>query len=213
MAKTGILKNIQSRTGTQDSQSASLTIKDIPIGDIEIRENIRKEYTGIEGLADSIRQHGLLQAITIYPNGDIFIVKTGHRRFMAYKRIYETEPDRFHSIRCIISTADNLAIVQMVENLQREDLSPSDLCNALTALRKQGISNQEIAEAMGKSAGYVNNLFCAVKEVHENQNIAEKTHVGVSLQDITETKGILDEQTSTPKRLNLLITSPPSADK
>ena len=81
MAKLGMLKNVRARTGTRDSGSVLLTVKDIPVGDISIKGNVRGEYTGIEELAASIRQHGLLQPITVYAEGEGFIVKTGHRRY------------------------------------------------------------------------------------------------------------------------------------
>ncbi|GHV44383.1 hypothetical protein AGMMS49546_28260 [Spirochaetia bacterium] len=194
MAKMGMLKNVQSRTGTHDSRSVSIMVKDILIGDISIRENVRKDYTGIEELADSIRQHGLLQPITVFVDGDQYIVKTGHRRFMACQLLYQSEPERFHSIRCIISNAENTAVIQLVENVQREDLSQIDLCNALSALRKHGMSHREIAVTMGKTEGYVKNLFMGVNEVSNNCQLETliKSHAGVTLQDIAETKGIPD---------------------
>jgi ParB family chromosome partitioning protein len=202
MAKMGMLKNVQARTGTQDSRSVSLTVKDIPVGDIEGRKNIRKDYSGIEELTESIRQYGLLQPITVFPDDDLFVVKTGHRRFMAYKRLYDTEPERFHSIRCIVSTNDNVAIVQLVENVQREDLSQIDLCNALAALREQGMSHREIALTMGKSEGYVKNLFMGVNEVKNNCQLEAlvKSHAGVTLQDVAETKAI----SGSPDRVKVL---------
>lgn len=193
MAKMGMLKNVQSRTGTQDSRSVNIMVKDIPIGDISIRENVRKDYTGIEELADSIRQHGLLQPITVFVDGDQYIVKTGHRRFMACQLLYQNEPERFHSIRCIISNAENTAVIQLVENVQREDLSQIDLCNALSALRKHGMSHREIAVTMGKTEGYIRNLFVGIKEVNNSPQLEDLIcHAGVTLQDIAETKGIPD---------------------
>jgi ParB family chromosome partitioning protein len=89
MAKLGVLKNIQSHSGTQDSRSISLTVKDIPIGDIHIKDNIRSEYIGIDELAESIQQTGLLQPITVYAEDGAYIVKAGHRRFMAYRKLYQ----------------------------------------------------------------------------------------------------------------------------
>ena len=88
MAKLDMLKNVQSRSGTQDSRSVSLTVKDIPIGEISVKANIRKDYAEIYELMESVKQHGLLQPITVYSAGDGYAVKTGHRRFMAYKRLY-----------------------------------------------------------------------------------------------------------------------------
>jgi ParB family chromosome partitioning protein len=191
MAKAGMLRNVQSRIGTQDSRSVNIMVKDIPIGDIVIRENVRKDYTGIGELADSIRQHGLLQPITVYADGDQFIVKTGHRRFMACQLLYQSEPERFHSIRSIISNAENIAVIQLVENVQREDLSQIDLCNALSALREHGMSHREIALAMGKTEGYIRNLFVSIKEVNNNLQLENLIcHAGVTLQDVAETKSI-----------------------
>jgi ParB family chromosome partitioning protein len=202
MAKMEVLRNVQSRSGTKDSRSVNVMVKDIPIGDISIRENVRQDYTGIEELADSIRQHGLLQPITVYAEGDQYIVKTGHRRFMACQQLYHTDPERFHSIRCVISNAENIAVIQLVENVQREDLSQIDLCNALSALREHGMSHREIAVTMGKTEGYVKNLFMGVNEVSNNHQLETliKSHAGVTLQDMAETKGRPDKQA----RLELL---------
>jgi ParB family chromosome partitioning protein len=111
--KLGGLRDVQSRTGTTDNRAVSLTVKDIPVGDIQIKENIRREYSGLEELQASIREHGLIQPITVYKEGDSFIVKIGHRRYMAYQRLAREDPDRFHSIRCIVSASnENTAVIQ-----------------------------------------------------------------------------------------------------
>jgi ParB family chromosome partitioning protein len=192
MPNIRLVKNTQA--GTQDKGSVKLTIKDIPLGDIQIKENVRKDYTGIEELASSIRQHGLLQPITVYADGDLYVVKTGHRRFMACQRLYQQEPDRFHSIRCIISDAENLSVIQLVENVQREDLSQLDLYNALSSLKEQGMSLKDIALTMGKTEGYIKILFVGVKEVNKTPELMDslKGYAGITLTDIVETKGISD---------------------
>jgi ParB family chromosome partitioning protein len=131
MAKFGNIKgNLAESTGTKDGSAVLVTVKDISLDDIRIKENIRKEYTGIDELAESIRQHGLLQPITVYPDEDDYVVKTGHRGFQAYQLLYQTEPEQFCRIRCIISNAENIAVIQLVENVQREDLSQLELFNA-----------------------------------------------------------------------------------
>jgi ParB family chromosome partitioning protein len=201
MAKLGMLKNIRERTGTRDSRSATLAVKDIPIGDICMKGNIRKDYTGIEELAASIRQHGLLQPITIYEEEDGYIVKTGHRRYMACKTLYRKEPDRFHSIRCIVSDANNVVAIQLVENIQRVDLSQLDLFNALSALREQGMTLKQIADAMGKTEGYIKSLFVGVNEINKDENLKDLIgDAGITIRDIAETNTIPGKQ----ERLNLL---------
>jgi ParB family chromosome partitioning protein len=201
MAKLGMLKTVNAKQGTADSRSVSLMVKDIPIGDIAVKENVRREYTGLDELAASIRQHGLLQPITVYPDGEGYAVKTGHRRYMACAALYREEPERFHSVRCIVSNAENTAVIQLVENIQRVDLSQTDLFNALTTLREQGMTLKQIADVMGKTEQYIKFLFIGVNELTSNEKLKERIGIaGNTIQDIVETKGIPNEQ----ERLNLL---------
>jgi ParB family chromosome partitioning protein len=201
MAKLGMLKNVKSRTGTRDSRAVALTVKDIPIGDISIKGNVRAEYTNLDELAASIRQHGLLQPITVYADEDSFIVKTGHRRYLACKTLYEEEPEKFHHIRCLISDANNTAVIQLVENVQRVDLSQLDLFNALSSLREQGMTLKQIAEVMGKTEGYIKKIFVGVNEIQHNEDLREAIgYAGVTIEDVVETTGVKDKQ----ERLNLL---------
>jgi ParB family chromosome partitioning protein len=135
MPSLDISESTDGRIGTKDAGAAGVSVKDIPLGDIHIKENVRKTYTEIEELAESIWRHGLLQPITVYEEEGGYTVKTGHRRYKAFRQLYEQEPDRFYSIRCIVSNEKNIAVIQLVENVQREDLSPADLYNALCSLR------------------------------------------------------------------------------
>jgi ParB family chromosome partitioning protein len=142
MAKLNMLKSVETRTGTHDSRAVSLTVKDIPVGDIQVKMNVRQDYTAIDELTESIRQYGLLQPITVYYVKDGYAVKTGHRRLMAYKKLYQENPEKYHSIRCILSDARNAELIQLVENVQRVDLSQSDLFQALKKLRACLVSPQ-----------------------------------------------------------------------
>jgi ParB family chromosome partitioning protein len=195
MPKFGsILDQVKDRTGTQDSRAADIGIRDIPLGDIEIRENVRKEYMDIEGLKESNRKYGLLHPITVYLNGDTYIVKTGHRRFLACRMLYQEEPDRFHSIRSIVSNADNLSIIQLVENIQRADLSQKDLYDALSSMREQGLTLKQIAAVMGKDESYIKKIFVGVNEISKDKNLEKMvSYAGVTIEDVIETKGIPDE--------------------
>jgi ParB family chromosome partitioning protein len=195
------LRALSGTTGTQDSNAISRMVKDIPVGDIQIKANVRKEYSGTEELAASIRQYGLIQLITVYPDGEGYTVKTGHRRFLACQQLAKEDPDRFANIRCLISDGENTEIVQLVENIQRADLTGAELGDALTELKNQGLSHKQIAEFLGKSEGYVKNLFMGVNEVNKNEKLKEAiSHAGMTLEDINATKNIPDEE----QRLALL---------
>jgi ParB family chromosome partitioning protein len=201
MAKLGMLKNTQSRTGTQDSRSISLTVKDIPIGDICVKMNVRRDYTEIFELTESIRQHGLIQPITVYAAKDGYVVKTGHRRFMAYKKLYQEDPEKYHSIRSIISDAQNIALIQLVENIQRVDLSQLDLFHTLNQLREQGMTLRQIGEVIGKTEGYIKSLFVGVNEINRDNDLKDLiSDAGITIRDIAETNAVTDKN----QRLELL---------
>jgi ParB-like chromosome segregation protein Spo0J len=101
----------------------------------------------------------------------------------------------------MVSDANNIAVVQLVENVQREDLSPIDLFHALSALREQSMTHKQIADVMGKSLQYIDNLFTGINEISKTPKLLEHiTTAGGSIQDVTETKGIPEEQ----KRIELL---------
>jgi ParB family transcriptional regulator, chromosome partitioning protein len=182
-------------------KTTTLTVKDIPIEDIQVKMNIRKDYSDIFELAESIKQYGLLQPITVYAEKDAYTVKSGHRRLMAYKRLHKEEPEKFHSIRSIISDAHNAEIVQLIENVQRVDLSQHDLFTALNKLREQGMALKQIAEAIGKTEGYVKSLFVGVNELNRDKDLQNLIgDAGITIRDIAETNSVKDKK----KRIELL---------
>jgi ParB family chromosome partitioning protein len=196
MPSITLLKQIEERTGTQDSRAALFSPKDIPIGEISIKTNVRKEYEGIEELKASIMHYGLLQPITIYKEGEGYIVKIGHRRFKAYQLLYQENPDRYNTVRCIVADNENVSVIQLIENTQRVDLSQRDLYDAINLLREEGKSLNQIAEIMGKSEKYIKNISSAVNDINDNPSLLAHINTdAVTLQDIAETAGIADNET------------------
>jgi ParB family chromosome partitioning protein len=150
MTEMESVKNIPARICPQ--------IREIPLCDIRIKSNIREEYPGIDELAVSIRQHGLLQPITVYGVGcEGYFVKTGHRRYLAYQKLNAEEPERFNTILCMVSDAHNIEVIQIIENLQRRDLSAIEFYHALSSLRDQGLTLKQIAGVTGKSEKSIKN--------------------------------------------------------
>lgn len=202
MPKLDLLAQVKERTGTQDSGAVSLTVKDIPLGGISIKGNVRQEYAGIDELKDSIKRHGLLQPITVYRDGDGYAVKTGHRRFIAIQELYKEYPDRFHSIRCIISDAENITAIQIIENVQRENLKAIDLYNGLKELKGRGMTLKQIADVIGKQESTVKKWYTAINDIDRDAEIKKtiEGYAGVTMDDIQETKAIKDKG----NRLDLL---------
>jgi ParB family transcriptional regulator, chromosome partitioning protein len=105
-------------------------------------------------LAASIREHGVLQPILVRPAGDDYEIIAGERRWRASKLAgKETIPaivERFDD-----STALEIALI---ENLQREDLSPLDEAVIYKKMTDElGYSIRNLATKLSKDKGYVEN--------------------------------------------------------
>lgn len=92
------------------------------------RTSFQKE--NIKDLADSMTSVGLLQPITLRPLADKFEIVAGERRYRAAKLLkWETIPAMVRNI-----TDDEMLEIQIIENLQREDVSPLDEAHAFKRL-------------------------------------------------------------------------------
>jgi ParB family transcriptional regulator, chromosome partitioning protein len=114
--------------------------------------NPRRRLDAIHELADSLRAHGLLQPIVVRRHGPGYELVAGHRRLEAAKQAGWTE------IAAVVrDEPDNQAyILTLVENLQREDLTPKEEAAALEVLiRERGWSTRQVGQAIKRSPVYV----------------------------------------------------------
>jgi ParB family transcriptional regulator, chromosome partitioning protein len=114
--------------------------------------NPRQRVDSIAELADSLREHGLLQPIVVRRRGAGYELIAGHRRLEAARVLGWME------IAAAVrdETDDQAYILTLVENLQREDLTPRQEAAALEVLvRERGWSTRQIGEAVKRSAMYV----------------------------------------------------------
>jgi ParB family transcriptional regulator, chromosome partitioning protein len=114
--------------------------------------------TELEALAQSIREKGILQPLLVRPVNDAttpYELVAGERRWRAAQRV------GLHEVPVTVrEVADTDALeIALVENLQREDLSPLDEAEAYSRLgREFGRSQASVAEAVGKSRSHVANM-------------------------------------------------------
>ncbi|MGD0089209.1 MAG: ParB/RepB/Spo0J family partition protein [Planctomycetota bacterium] len=110
--------------------------------------------TALDRLADSIRNQGLLSELVVTPQGDHYLIVCGERRYRAIKN-----NNLMKEVPCVVRV--NLTPVQMlemnlVENLQREDLTPIDEANAYKALlEKCGYTQAALAAKLGISGAMI----------------------------------------------------------
>jgi ParB family transcriptional regulator, chromosome partitioning protein len=115
------------------------------------------EPSKLEELAESIRQHGLIQPITVRPNADGFKIVAGARRFRAAQLA-----ELFSVPARIVELSDAQAMEwQLVENSQRVDVHPYEEAQGFQRLLDlPGYDVNAIAAKSGKSASHIASL-CA----------------------------------------------------
>ena len=113
------------------------------------------DATSLEELAASIREHGVLQPILVRPlgNNDYQLI-AGERRWRA------TKTAGLATIPALVEDIDDDTALEIsiIENLQREDLSPLDEAAMYDRMvREHGYSVRKLAQKLGKDKGYLEN--------------------------------------------------------
>jgi len=143
-----------------DTSSRDGVLKEIPIeflqrGKYQPRRDMHQE--ALEELAESIKAQGIMQPIVVRPVGEQrYEIIAGERRWRA------SQLAGLEKIPAVIrEVADEAAIAMaLIENIQREDLNPIEEAMALKRFQEEfELTQQEVAEAVGKSRTTVTNLL------------------------------------------------------
>ncbi len=142
-------------TEEQTGSLSTLSISRIQPGMKQPRKKFDAE--AITELAESIREHGLIQPITVrrLASGYYQII-AGERRWRAAKEAGLTE------VPVNIIEADDKKVMELglIENLQREDLNPMEEANGYKVLMDEyGMTQEEVSQRMGKSRPAVANAL------------------------------------------------------
>ncbi len=120
------------------------------------RDQPRRHFddAAIAELADSIRQHGLIQPIIVRPLGAGYQIVAGERRWRACRMLGMSE------IPAIIRefTDPETAQIALIENIQREDLNPIEEASAFRSLMDEyNMTQEELSKAVGRSRSAIAN--------------------------------------------------------
>ncbi|RHS95877.1 nucleoid occlusion protein [Erysipelatoclostridium sp. AM42-17] len=131
----------------------------------------------IEELSTSIKENGLIQPIVVRKTKEGYQIIAGERRFRACKLADMTK------VPCIIKEYDDKQVetLSVIENIQREDLSPLEEAKAYKSLLDTyQYSQQELAKVVGKKQSTIANklrllkLSDGVKDALDNRTITER---------------------------------------
>lgn len=142
----------------QVSELKNLKISDVTADPDQPRRTFDQD--ALNELAESVREHGVLQPIIVVKSGNGYQIVAGERRFRASKLAgLETIPALVRTM-----TNQNKLEVSLIENLQRRDLNTIETATAYQKLRDQfNLSNEAIGKRVNKSQSAVQNTMRLLK--------------------------------------------------
>ena len=110
----------------------------------------------LQELADSLREHGVLQPLLVRKHGKRYEIVAGERRWRAAEMV------GIDRIPVLVKEIDDIeaAEISLIENLQREDLSLTEEARAYRQMiERYGYTQELLAQKLGKSRSYVTNTM------------------------------------------------------
>ncbi len=157
---------------TQESGSGAVMLR---ISELEPnREQPRKDFDekAMAELADSISQHGVLQPLLVRPIfGGGYQIVAGERRWRAARMAGLSE------VPAMVREMNDGEVMELalIENLQREDLTPLEEARGYqTLLEKYELTQEEVAKTVGKSRPAVTNAMRLLGLPQEIQDMVER---------------------------------------
>jgi ParB family chromosome partitioning protein len=155
---------------TTEERLERLPLGQLSRGKYQPRRDIQPE--ALEELADSIRAQGVMQPIVVRPIGESrYEIIAGERRWRAAQL---AELDTIPAV--IREVSDEVALaLALIENIQRENLNPVEEAMALKRLLDEfELTQQQVADAVGKSRAQVANLLRLLALDPEVQTLLER---------------------------------------
>lgn len=126
---------------------------------LEDPKNERKTFRNMEGLVASMKAVGLIEPITVTPEGERYRILTGHRRARAAKLAGLRE------VEVLIREPEDELLRRrksLISNVQREDIDAAELAEALQSMLDEDNqigSQRELARVLGKREAWVSDML------------------------------------------------------
>lgn len=160
MERRGLGRGLGALISSTRADGESATIREVPVDQIDPnpyqpRNSFDEEK--LEEMAQSIREHGVLQPVILRRTGaESYELVVGERRLRAARSA------GLDSIPAVIKeyAHPQMLEVALIENLQREDINPVDAAVAYRRLRDEfGVSQEEISRRVGKAPSTIANTL------------------------------------------------------
>ena len=141
----------------------------------------RKHFSkdSLRDLSDSIKDRGILQPIIVRPKknkANVWQIIAGERRWRAAQLV------GLHEVPVYIKNVkdEEVAIIALIENIQREDLSPIEEAKGYKkVMQKFSITQEELAVTMRRSRSYVTNFIRLLNLPKEVQTLIEEKKISI----------------------------------
>ena len=142
----------------QESNYREIDVSDIYPNPFQPRKEFSEDL--IRELADSLKEVGLIQPISVYRQDNRFFLIVGERRWRAAQLLH------WKKIPAIVRelSIDDVMIGAMVENIQREDLNPVEVAQGIEMMmEKNGFTHEQVSVKLGMNRTTVTNLLRLLK--------------------------------------------------
>ncbi len=128
-------------------------MNNMKVKELRVDSNTRSpSKQGIKELAKSIQEHGILEPLIVREDKDGFHLVAGYRRLEAAK---VAKLDEVPVVVVNPKDESHATIIQVVENLQREDMTPMEEAATIRGLIENGLKQSDVARMIGKSKSHV----------------------------------------------------------
>lgn len=131
---------------------------------------------GLQELAQSIRENGIIQPLVVRRHGDGYQLVAGERRLRAARMA------GLHEVPVVVQDIadDRLMEITLIENIQREDLNAIEVAHAFERLHREfRLSHEQIAQRTGKDRSTVTNMLRLLRLPLEVQQLVAEQRLSM----------------------------------
>jgi ParB/RepB/Spo0J family partition protein len=156
-------------------------------------EQPRRDFADLDSLAQSIKEHGLINPIAVEQSGELYILIDGERRWRAAKMAGLKEIEAFVKPALNGGGQQERLLLAMIANLQREDVNPIEEATGYKHMMEMGIKVAQIAKMVDKSPGKIYYYLDLLSFETEIQALFARRRIPISNQVISQMLALPDD--------------------